>query len=162
MTNEDRTDPWRKPVGKKQVDDDGIDTLAEEAAAPEPSLGSLVLAVESGAEPATFDLKPGMSFTIGRRSTMQTGAEHVAAVVERDASDSIIIRGNPHVSTHHVALSVTAEGSVFVTDQGSLNGSFIGTLQNRLTPKQPVTLRPGEKLILCRQAQITFVLREET
>ena len=162
MTSTNLTDPWRKPVGKKQENGHEIETLAEQADAPPQEHGNLVLSVESGAEPATFELKPGMNFIIGRRSSMQTGAEQSLPVVERDESDAMFIRGNPHVSAQHIAIRITPESTVFVTDQGSLNGSFIGTLQNRLTPKESIRLIPGERLILCRQAQITFVLREET
>ena len=151
------SDPWRKRVGESA-------SLATREELPPDEAGgcSLVLAVESGAQPAEFVLKPGMTLTIGRRSSMQTGSDQDLPTVEQDNAGNLVVRGNPHVSGRHARLEVREDGEVRVTDLGSLNGTFIGSLDRQTPPQEAVPLPVNERLILCRRAQLTFVLREET
>ena len=152
MSEDIPSDPWRKGIGRHGK----METEAEDV-----DENRLVLAVESGARPAEFPLRPGMAVVIGRRATLQTGSEGDESVAEQDDAGNIVVSRNPHISGRHVRVDVRDNGEVFATDLSSRNGTFVGSLTNRLEPHQPVLLRAGDRLILCRKKQVTFVLQRE-
>jgi len=75
---------------------------------------------------------------------------------------TLVIQGNPHVSSRHVSIESGEDGRVFVTDLGSSNGTYCGDPSSRLSAREPVELSEGDRLILCQQLQVAFVLRKET
>ena len=160
MNDQISTDPWRKPVGKDADDSADLSTQAESAATGAEQQEQHLLIVESGARPASFKLEPGGGIVVGRKGGSGDSSAESLPVVERMGPQSLVIRGNPHVSSRHARLEIGAHGGVFVTDLGSLNGTFIGSLDHQLRPYQPTRLNENDRLILCRQAQVVFVLRK--
>ncbi len=160
MSDQISTDPWRKPVGKGRDESNDIRTQAEAEAGGQRNDEQHLLIVESGARPASFKLQQGGGVVIGRRPGGEEAGSDVMPTVEQMSPNSIVIRGNPHVSSRHVRIEIGAQGGVFVTDLGSLNGTFLGSVDNQLRPYQPTRFDVNERLVLCRQAQIVFVLRK--
>lgn len=115
-----RPTPGLPPVAKPVVSQ----PIAPQQAAPRPVMmahGCLTV-IHGQANAASFDLTPGVTFTIGREPT------------------NVVVLNEQRVSRHHARLEFV-NGAWFITDLQSSNGTFVNGARVTLQ-----ALRPGDQI----------------
>ena len=100
--------------------------------------------------PPPHDLEvPGEEIHLGR--TSESRAIHPDL-------DITVLTGDPAVSSRHAVIRRSPDGSLTVTDIGSTNGTFVGSVSSEpVTVGQPVPLQPGVPVYLGAWTRVVAV-----
>lgn len=147
---------WRNRKRQEPDDEPVIAEAPPEEPAPEPTTDRAVAAAAPWRDP--FDTLPERHLRLvrGGKGLESFYRVHCSPFViggDRSLSPELLI-DLPQVSGRHCSLQVYKNGSVWVTDEHSTNGTFIDG--RRLTAGERAPLQPGQRLGISRHVEMVL------